>query len=1152
MQFKYLPIISIALLMCLLLVIAPSFAFNDSSEDVVAASDYYFNNNNTEDGNGSLENPYKNLNDSTLNDHSIIHLASGEYNFESDRSFSEISFCGDAANTTIINANGYKLYNNGFLNFKNVTIKNLSIENRGTINASNTIFSNSQNYYGSVINSQANKEIYLDNCQFYNNTGSYGGVIYINQGILEVNNTIFENNTALVFGGAITSVKSTLKLKNITAQNNKAKYEGGVIYAYYGDFSIINSTLINNSAKNAGALFVDANENATFINNTFINNTAILLADSIYSLNNSNTNFENNTYENNDFLNTTHPTLFIGNNNYTMYMYNASDMDLPSYYNLADEGYVTSIKNQQTGGNCWAFASIGALESCILKATNQTFDFSEENMKNLMALYSDYGWNYETNKGGVTFMGVGYFTSWMGPVNESDDEYSPSSFLSPLMDSLLHIQNIVFLLRTNATDNDNIKKAILNYGGVATSIKWGSASVKGNARYYDGSDVADHAVVIVGWDDNYSKDNFAKTPEGDGAWIIKNSHGPSSGNNGYWYVSYYDTRCAQVGRSDVSYTFILNDTLKYDKNYQYDIPGRTDFFLNSSSTIWYKNIFTSNEKEKLAAVSTYFQKTTNYTIYINVNGELKHTQSGVGNLGYYTINLNEMIPLNVGDVFEIIFKVSVDGEASFPISEAVSLNKQFYKENISFLSYDGEEWLDLINLTWNYSTHRYNSQVACIKAFTILNLIESSIHLSNTEITNGFNIQASIKNQYGASVNGGKVTFNVDNRNYTVNVSNRIATLTLELSPGTYEVSATYNAEGYVSSKNNITVEVFKINTSITLNISGEFNPITIEAKVLNQYGFEVNMGNVTFSLDGVNYTVNVVNGSAFLNKTYDKFGLHNITATYNDLYYYNSSKASANFNVNITIIADNSVNVYNTYYQFKLLDLSGNPLANQSLEVFINSKPYTIKTNDEAIASLNMNFNPATYTVKIINPLNNDTLTRTITVIPRIVENKNIVMYYGANNKYKIRIRGDDGNFKSGIEVTITLNKKNYRLTTDKNGYASFKISLNPGTYTINAQCRGFKVSNIITVKSTIITKNISVKKSKTIVFTAKLLNSNGKIIKNKKVTIKFKGKTYKVKTNKKGIATLKIHKKYKVGKYTITTSYNKLTVKNTVKIRK
>ena len=152
----------------------------------------------------------------------------------------------------------------------------------------------------------------------------------------------------------------------------------------------------------------------------------------------------------------------------------------------------------------------------------------------------------------------------------------------------------------------------------------------------------------------------------------------------------------------------------------------------------------------------------------------------------------------------------------------------------------------------------------------------------------------------------------------------------------------------------------------------------------------------------------------------------------------------------------------------------------------------------------------------------------------------------------FKVRVFDDNGNVSKNVKVTFTINNKKYTRTTDNNGYASFMVSLNPGKYTINAEYNGFKVSNKITVKTTLVTKNIKVKKGKTIKFTAKLVNKNGKILKNKKITFKFKGKTYKVKTNKKGKATLKIHKKYRKGKYTITSCYGKLKIKNTIKIVK
>ena len=135
---------------------------------------------------------------------------------------------------------------------------------------------------------------------------------------------------------------------------------------------------------------------------------------------------------------------------------------------------------------------------------------------------------------------------------------------------------------------------------------------------------------------------------------------------------------------------------------------------------------------------------------------------------------------------------------------------------------------------------------------------------------------------------------------------------------------------------------------------------------------------------------------------------------------------------------------------------------------------------------------------------------------------------------------------------MKFRVNGNDYYRYTDSKGYAYLKIGLKPGKYTITASYNGFKVSNRITIKSTIVTKNIAVKKGKTIKFKAKLLNSKGKILKYKKVTFKFKGKTYKVKTNKYGNAILKITKKYRIGRYTITSTYGSLKISNKITIKK
>ena len=119
-------------------------------------------------------------------------------------------------------------------------------------------------------------------------------------------------------------------------------------------------------------------------------------------------------------------------------------------------------------------------------------------------------------------------------------------------------------------------------------------------------------------------------------------------------------------------------------------------------------------------------------------------------------------------------------------------------------------------------------------------------------------------------------------------------------------------------------------------------------------------------------------------------------------------------------------------------------------------------------------------------------------------------------------------------------------------NGVATLNINSKPGKYTITTlnTKTGEKKSNTITIKKTIISNDKKVKANKKINYKVKILRNNGKIAKKVTIIFKINKKTYKIKTNAKGIATLNI--KLKKGKYTITITYAGLTVKNTVKVVK
>ncbi|KZX11143.1 papain family cysteine protease [Methanobrevibacter oralis] len=1026
----------------------------------------------------------------------------------------------------------------------------------------NSIFNNGQaTRYGGAIACE-NSEMDIINSTFFNDSSinDSGGAIYLINSRLNANklniNSCFSN-----FGGAICSLNSNITIINFKGYNNYAKY-GGAIYHLYSSFSLNNSILNNNSALNGGALFIDNSSSLNLNNISFINNKASKFAGALYLLLNpvkkiSNLRYINNkALKYNDEWESSIPSLFIGNNNYTLIYSNSIFSGfIPSYYSLIDKNLITSVKDQKDSFNCWAFASLAALESCILKATGDRYDLSEENMKNLMELYSDYGWKMKTNEGGFDDMAIGYLVSWLGPINEYENPFDVKSVLSPVLNSLFHIQNIVFLKRNNFTDNKAIKEAILKYGAVSTKMYHFPSYLKDDLNYYyDGNDRCNHAVCIVGWDDNYPKNNFKKTPKGNGAWIVKNSWGNSSGNRGYFYVSYYDTKFAQVGQNEASYTFILNDTVKYDKNYQYDIVGKTDYLFTNKNTIYYKNIFNSTDNEFLSAVSTYFEKKCSWELFINVNNKLKLTKKGTSTAGYYTIDLGSYIPIRLGDTFEVIFKIKASNVA-FPISEKVLSNKLLYPNDKSFFSYDGKKWINLYNFKHKYLNHTYNSQVACIKVFTILNEINTTLNLNIYQNHNKLNLIADVYNEFGCIVQAGNVVFLLDDLKYTVPIKNGKASLNhVFMTKGDRLISARYINSGYNS---------FKKEKSISIN-NIKFIPTTLSRSNLTVY---YKSGVLTLILKDY-YTNPIADALISINKKTLKtnkygivkfnldlnVGLHELTAYFQGKGDYLSSNSKSIIKVLSTIKANDLSRGYNSAYDYKatFLDSKGKLLTNKKVSFIINNKKYHVKTDSKGVGILKIKLVRGNYIIKSINPQTGEKISKILKIIPRLKENKNVANYFGSKTIYKVRAYGDNGKvLGSGVSITFKINSKTYKIKTDKKGYATLKIKLKTSKYTITSVYKGFKVVNKITIKPVLITKNLFVKKTKKIKFTAKLVNSKGKIVKNKKITFKINHKTYKIKTNSKGIAILKL-KNLKLGKYKIYSIYSKSKIKNTITIKK
>ena len=184
---------------------------------------------------------------------------------------------------------------------------------------------------------------------------------------------------------------------------------------------------------------------------------------------------------------------------------------------------------------------------------------------------------------------------------------------------------------------------------------------------------------------------------------------------------------------------------------------------------------------------------------------------------------------------------------------------------------------------------------------------------------------------------------------------------------------------------------------------------------------------------------------------------------------------------------------------------------------------------------------------------LNASNVSSTIDVSKTITA-KDITKYYKGSTQYSATFLDAYGNPLANTDVKITVNGVSYTKKTNANGVASLAINLKPGTYKVVAvnPATGYSLTKNFKILSTISAKNISKVYTDNRKFTATFYKSNGKVLANKKVKFKINGKTYKVKTNSKGVASLSL-KNLKKGKYKII-SYNKdgLTKTNKVKVVK
>ncbi|MBR0369115.1 MAG: hypothetical protein IJH63_00155 [Methanobrevibacter sp.] len=538
-------------------------------------------------------------------------------------------------------------------------------------------------------NGDLNGNITILNSRFTNCISEFGGACVQLGGYLTIDNTNFTSNIALFDGGAIyTSWVETVNITNSIFTSNTGFYDdyshGGAAYFDMSDVIMDSCILEDNSASEGSSLYT-YDCDVSLIDNYFNNPTEN--SSSIYGVYCEYYESGNNYTDDMLSLNNTNYVLNVESSQTHFDLINntINVETLPKRFDLRDWGWVSSVKDQGNMGSCWAFGITAALESVLIRYANKTYDFSENNLQNTMIKYSKYG-STEMAESGNPYIGEPYYSSWLGvspAVYDTYDELGKISSLIATPDDV-QIKDIVFVpARTNSTDNDPLKRALLKYGALAVAYyhEFDPSYYNETTHGYYNFEIAgvDHIICLVGWDDTYPKENFVVTPPGDGAFIAKNSWGTDWGEEGFFYISYYDVSFVT---NLPAMTFDIQNNNKYDKLYQHEINYNT-----TTNHTYAMNKFVAGEDLQITAVGSFIIQAGDYDFTILVNGEKVYEQNGTYDYeGYATVELDEYIPVKAGDEFAVISKSQMQNFGTI---------RTHAEPHVSFVSYDGDEWEDL-------------------------------------------------------------------------------------------------------------------------------------------------------------------------------------------------------------------------------------------------------------------------------------------------------------------------------------------------------------------------------------------------------------------------------------------------------------------------
>ena len=1008
----------------------------------------------------------------------------------------DYKYNGTPDTTLIINKDNFVLDGNNHTLDGDGQIRVLTINgNNVTIKNLKIIngFNNAGTALGGAIYAIYGLNIY--NSTFINNKATNGGAVYTTSttATLNIVDSTFINNTAANNGGAIRS--NIAIITNSIFENNKATNNGGAIYGN-GNSTIINSIFTNNSATTYDGGAIYANSYLTVKNSTFMKNRAND-GGAIYTATTNRAVINNSIFLENGVINNGGAVrLNIGTITNSIFKNNTATNGNSIYGRSSSQ--ITANYNLILDNNpIYVYTSVAHNFNFNWWGTNDITKIKAgiTGTSSLNYILTNfYVMNITSNIVNPT---IGHNFSFNYTFTLNGTTTSTGANNLPFFNVTLSINNnIITITDARKNTNQTIEIAALQNNITGSSYDVNIVSLYFTANYGDS-----HIIIDLSENEIIFGDEITIIIR-----LLNNNSNGISGQN-------------------------INITI-----------GGIDYsnITNENGTIIITLI---GEKIGVNNITALFEETENYTSSSNKDSFIVLQGIPEINVDYNNITYGENATLNITTIPVVKGNVTItitgrdnktvnltDGNLIYTIS---NLGGGTYNITITF---NGNENYTSVNKTIILKVDPSNPQ---------LNISVEDIEFGENAI-----VKVNLEDITGT------VNIQVNNKNYTVDITNGIGEINIDVLPaGNYTVYAKFDGNDNYTPATNNTVSFNVSKSNITLNIPPVIN-ITENTNITLEVPINAT-GNITLTIDNKTYIQVIENGTVVFDISDLDAGNYTGTITYSGDSNFNELNETFNITLNkgdLILNAENIIMFFRngTQYIVTVTDINGKLLSDLNITITVNGVPYNFTTNENGTAKLDINLNPGNYTLETLfngnEKFNKNNITTNLTVLTTIVGN-DLTKYFLNDSQYSVTILDGQGQGVNNTVVSFNVNGVIYDITTNEYGVATLDINLNPGNYIITATWNGLSRSNNITVLTTLIGSDLNKTFGIPANYTVKALNNMGEPFANQLISINIHGIFYNITTEADGIARL--HIDLSPGSYIVTATWNTYSTSNIINVK-